>query len=253
MPTSISPRRSSSSPSTRSPTTGPSGFESARARAGHSSSAPSPSIRRTATPICNARTCGTYDDLSAAETDFRKGLELSPNAAEGYAGLATVLYEDPARREEALKLLERARRIDPLEPDYDVFKAVFLMYERGDLQGADELLSSVLERHPRYLPALVRQCEIRSMLMGRQADAIRLCEQALAVDPLAAEARLHLIKDYHELGESAAAEQVAGEAGRDSVVPQVLFQMYERDWVRAGEGAYDAIAGGRLHQVLRAR
>jgi Tfp pilus assembly protein PilF len=47
-----------------------------------------------------------YDDLSAAEADFRKGLALSPNSAEGYAGLATVLYADPARREEALQMLE---------------------------------------------------------------------------------------------------------------------------------------------------
>jgi hypothetical protein len=30
--------------------------------------------------------------------------------------------------------------------------------------------------------------------------------------------------------------------GRDSVVPQVLVQMYARDWARAGEGAYDSIA-----------
>ena len=78
--------------------------------------------------------------------------------------------------------------------------------------------------------------------MGRLADGVLYCEQALAIDPLAAEARLHLIRNYHELGESAAVEQVAGEAGRDSVVPQVLLQMYANDWVRAGEGAYDAIA-----------
>ena len=87
-----------------------------------------------------------YDDLSAAEADYRRGLELSPNSAEGYSGLATVLYEDPARRDEALELLDRARRIDPLEPDHDVFKAVFLFYERGDVSGADELLEEVLER-----------------------------------------------------------------------------------------------------------
>ena len=117
-----------------------------------------------------------YDDLSAAEADFRKGLALSPNSAEGYAGLATVLYADPARREEALQMLERARRIDPLEPGYDVMKAVFLLYERSDVSGADKLLSSVLERHPRYVPALLRQCEIRSHAAwppGRRYPALR--------------------------------------------------------------------------------
>ena len=34
----------------------------------------------------------SFDDLAAAEADYRRGLELSPNAANGYAGLATVLY-----------------------------------------------------------------------------------------------------------------------------------------------------------------
>jgi TolB-like protein len=183
-----------------------------------------------------------FDDLSAAEADFRKGLELSPNAAEGYAGLATVLYEDPARREEALQLLERARKIDPLGPDYDVFKAVFLIYERGDIRGADKLLSSVLARHPRYLPALVRQCEIRSMLLGRQADAIRLCEQALAVDPLVEEARRVLIRTYLDVDDPVAAEQLADTARGDEAVPRALMAMYRRDWIPAGEAAYEALA-----------
>ena len=85
-----------------------------------------------------------YDDLSAAEADYRRGLELSPNSAPGYAGLAALLYETPARRDQALDLLDRARRIDPLEPAYDVTKAVFLSYERGDVAGASELLEKVL-------------------------------------------------------------------------------------------------------------
>ena len=183
-----------------------------------------------------------FDDLAAAEADYRRGLELSPNAAKGFAGLATVLYETPARRDEALEMLDRARKLDPLEPGYNVTKSVFLFYERADLQGANDVLVEVLREHPQYLPALLRLCELRSFAMGRLADGVLYCEQALTIDPLSAEARLHLMRNYHELGESAAAEQVAGEAGRDSVVPQVLLQIYANDWVRAGEGAYDAIA-----------
>ncbi len=183
-----------------------------------------------------------FDDLSAAEADYRRGLELSPNSAPGFAGLAAVVYQDPARRDEALELFDRARRIDPLEPGYDVRKSLFLFYERADLQGANDLLVEVLREHPRYVPALVRLCELRAFGMGRLADGVQYCEQALAIDPLSAEARLHLIKTYQQLAEPAAAEQVASEAGRDSVVPQTLLQTYAGDWVRAGEGAYDAIA-----------
>jgi tetratricopeptide (TPR) repeat protein len=48
-----------------------------------------------------------FDDLQAAAADYRRGLELSPNSARGYAGLAAVLYEDPQRRDEALECSTR--------------------------------------------------------------------------------------------------------------------------------------------------
>jgi TolB-like protein len=185
-----------------------------------------------------------FHDLAAAEADYRRGLELSPNSANGYAGLATVLYETPSRRDEALAMLERARKLDPLDPEYDVFKSVFLFYERADIPGTNNLLVDVLRDHPRYLPALLRLCELRSFAMGKVADGVMYCEQALAVDPLSAEARLHLIRDYLALDDVAAAEQVADDASGDSVVPEVLLQMHARDWVSAGEGAYEALERG---------
>src|SRR4029453_9775597 len=46
-----------------------------------------------------------YENLASAERDFRRGLELSPNSAEGHAGLAEVLYASLPRRGEALELL----------------------------------------------------------------------------------------------------------------------------------------------------
>ncbi len=79
-------------------------------------------------------------DLAAAEKDYRRGLELSPNSAQGHAGLAAVVYETPARRGEALEMLDRARKLDPLEPAYDVTKAQFLYMERADFAGASALL-----------------------------------------------------------------------------------------------------------------
>jgi TolB-like protein/Tfp pilus assembly protein PilF len=184
----------------------------------------------------------TFGDKGKAEEDYRRGLALSPNSAKAYAGLAQVLYQTPARRDEALEMLERARKLDPLEPEYDVYKAIFLFYERGDMEGANDLLMEALREDPKYLPALQRLCELRAFGMGRQADAVLYCEQALAIDPLSTETRLHLLRMYLDLGELAAARQVAGEGGRDSLVPQVLLQKYSRDWVRAGEGAYDVLA-----------
>jgi hypothetical protein len=58
-----------------------------------------------------------------------------------------VLYETPSRRDEALELLDRARKLDPLEPGHDVTKALFLWFDRADLQGANALLVGVLKRN----------------------------------------------------------------------------------------------------------
>ena len=101
----------------------------------------------------------------------------------GYAGLAAVLYEDPARRDEALALLDRARKLDPLQPAYDVTKAIFLSYEQGDVQGAADLLADVLRRNPDYQPALARMSELRSQLLGQTAAGIEYGERALISIP----------------------------------------------------------------------
>jgi TolB-like protein/Tfp pilus assembly protein PilF len=185
-----------------------------------------------------------FDDLQAAEADYRRGLELSPNSARGYAGLAAVLYEDPARRDEALELLDKARRLDPLELGYDVTRAVFMHYERGDTRAAGALLAGVLERNPTYLPALVRRCELNTHATGNVAEAALDCERALAVDPLSEEARRLLTKIYLDLGEDAAAVDVAGDPSDRADVPQVEIAMARKEWRRAGELAYAVLERG---------
>ena len=128
--------RSCSSPSTRSPGDRQVRFETRLAPWSDAGRArPWRSTRKTATHICSARSLRRSCDLATAEADYRRGLELSPNSAEGHAGLAAVLYATPSRRDEALKLLDRARRLDPLEPAYDVTKSVFLFDELSDVEG----------------------------------------------------------------------------------------------------------------------
>jgi hypothetical protein len=80
--------------------------------------------------------------------------------------------------------IERAG-IEPLEPEYDVTKAVYELYGRGDVAAADDLLVGVLQREPLYPPALGRLAELRFCCQGRLADAVQLGQQALALDPLA--------------------------------------------------------------------
>jgi len=188
-------------------------------------------------------------DLAAAEADYRRGLELSPNSAEGFAGLAEVLYETPARRDEALEMLDRARKLDPLEPAHDVRKSVFLWHGRGDLQGANALLVSVLKRKPGYTPALERLCRMRSGIVGQAADAIQYCETALELDPLLEDARRVLIRLYVDLGDPAAARQLVGESFGDLSPRTLPILLEERQWVSAGEIAYASLARGTASPI----
>jgi TolB-like protein/cytochrome c-type biogenesis protein CcmH/NrfG len=182
-----------------------------------------------------------YENLAAAEADYRHGLQLSPNSAKGYAGLATVVYATPSRRDEVLELLDRARKLDPLEPGHDVTKAQFLWFERADMQGANALLVDVLKRNPRYAPALEKLGGLREM-MKQAAQGIRYSEQALALDPSREWTRRALIRGYVDLGDLSAAEQLLEDEGSERSPRQLRLLMHEGDWRQAGELAYESLA-----------
>jgi len=185
-----------------------------------------------------------YDDLAAAEADYRRALDLNPSAAEAYAGLAAVLYESPARRDEAFALLERAHALDPLEPAHNVTMAVYLHYERGDMNGAVDLLLEGLKLDPQYQPALTRLGEIRLFAQGQVAEGIRLGEQALALDPASESTRRALIRAYLTVGDADAALQVAEDPDPGNTARRTPILLFKRDWVAAGESAYRSIEQG---------
>src|SRR4029077_9892352 len=119
-----------------------------------------------------------FTDLAGAEQDYRRGVELNPNSARGYAALATILYDDPERRDEALAMLTRAHQLDPLERQYDVLKAKLLAFGRGNLREPDAVLADVVARYPPYQPAAMLLSDVRRF-EGNYADAIMYDEQAL--------------------------------------------------------------------------
>jgi TolB-like protein/Tfp pilus assembly protein PilF len=185
-----------------------------------------------------------FDDLGAAETDYRRALELNPNAAEAYAGLAAVLYETPARRDEAFALLERAHALDPLEPAHNVTMSVYLHYERGDVDGPVALLSEALKLDPQYQPALTRLGEIRLFAQGRVADAVLLGERALALDPASESTRRALIRAYLAADDPAAATELAEDPHPGNVARRTPILLFNRDWIGAGESAYRSLEQG---------
>jgi tetratricopeptide (TPR) repeat protein len=182
-----------------------------------------------------------FTDLAAAEADYRRGLELRPSDAKGYAGLAAVLWEQPAKRRESLEMLEHARRLDPLEPAHDVAKAVFLSYDRGDSKGAEALLRNVLQRKPDYLPAIVRLAEFSQIPAGNFSEAIRYYEQALRLDPMSQWSRRLLAKSYLDVGDEHAAEALIKSSPVRTSILELPLPIYRKQWQRAGELAYLAL------------
>jgi tetratricopeptide (TPR) repeat protein len=155
------------------------------------------------------------------------------------------VYENPARRNEALEMLDRARRLDPLEPAYDTTKALLLQMEHADFAEANTLLVDVVSRHPRYQPALFRLAELR-YLIGQPAQSILYGERALALDPGLEIVRRNLISAYVDLGDFVAARQLDDDEDFEPSSRQLKLLMRARDWRQAGEVAYETVAKGRL-------
>ncbi len=184
-----------------------------------------------------------FGDLAGAEKDYRRGIELNPNSARGYAGLASMIYEDPRRRDEALALLTRAHQLDPLEPAYDDLKAQFLLFARGKFREADAVLVDLVARPPVYQPGVMRLADARRF-QGNYADAIMYGEQALKLDPLDEWARRELIQNYSDIAELAAARQVADEAPHRLPIQHLAVLNAEGNWRQAAEVAYASLADG---------
>ncbi|MEY2920036.1 MAG: hypothetical protein RL261_1341, partial [Pseudomonadota bacterium] len=182
-----------------------------------------------------------FSDLDAAESSYRRGLQLRPSDARAYAGLAAVLFEQPAKRDEALRMLDRARRLDPLEPAHDVTKSVFLLYDSGDVSGAETLLSNVLQRLPTYLPAVTRLGELEWCCRADPSAAIEHLERAIALDPRAHWARRPLVRAYLDVGDVRAAEAVIEESTGPKDVLRLPVLVYRGEWEKAGELAYSAL------------
>ena len=185
-----------------------------------------------------------YFDVVAADTDLRRGIELAPNYARGYEGLAAVLFQSVARRREALEMIEKARRLDPLELRLDVIKATYLQFGPGDYVQAERILRQVLERDPLFVPALVRLADIRRADQRDDAGTLLLAERAVALDPENDPAWREIGVAYLGVGEEAAAEAAFRRTSDHPANGELWLKAHRRKWREAGEKAYTLIEAG---------
>ncbi len=92
-------------------------------------------------PIIGTNLASTYQAqglLSLAERQFRSIIELNPDFAQAYGGLAIMKVFHMGQLDEALTLLAAGREIDPGNAVLPVLAAITLT-ELGDLEAAEQL------------------------------------------------------------------------------------------------------------------
>lgn len=159
----------------------------------------------------------TSDPVQAEEW-YRRALLLEPSYDESYIRYSDFLYSQ-GRRGEALDLIDRARKIDPLSSTLCWRKAQLLLATRGDTEGMERLLNEALELTPDFPTALRELATAKYLWHGEFAEAIRLMERARAVDPDTYWADLLTIELYLEVGDLPAAIAAQRDVQRAGVMP----------------------------------
>ena len=184
-----------------------------------------------------------YD--AAIDADFRKGLALAPNYAQGYE-LYGEWLDAHGRTDDALPMVERARQLDPLTPRSHYFKGLILR-NRGELDQAVALFLEALRVNPTYHPALTHLGGIESF-RGNFAEGAKFIERAIAADPKTEWIRGHALWLYLDLGDVEAARDVV--AGGPPRVPYLLcVSLYLGEEQRAAAQLY-ALPRGDLKAVV---
>ena len=170
-------------------------------------------------------------DVQEAESQYRKGLEFAPNYGRGYSYFADFLFVQN-RLGEAIDTIARARAIDPLTPDLYLNQAFMEIVARSDIEAHDRLVLQALEINPNYQPALRQLAESRWEYNGEFADAARLIERSLDLDPHFEDSRTLATHVYLDLGE---AQSAIGVRGEGQMEPALEILQFQRDRRRVAE------------------
>jgi TolB-like protein len=149
-------------------------------------------------------------DAADAERDLRRAIALEPSNGEAYFELAQRLGPLPqraSRQAELLELLERAILLDPLQPRP---RYVYALERQGEgMEALERNLLEVLRVDPDYVQALNRLGQLQAVYRGEYARALELIERSIAADPRNDYPRRVAASVYLDVGDLAAALDVA--------------------------------------------
>lgn len=189
--------------------------------------------------------------FEARNADFLRGVALDPSNGRGLTAYAEFLdYEDygwvqfdtlgatyPVRRDDSLRILQRALQIDPMSPGAH-FDAATGSLDEGGAAMLEQKMQSVLELDPDFVPALFQVGKYRWMFHGKLTDAVQILEHAIALDPRNPEPRHTAMAVYLDLGDEQAAHAVAAGTPQSAHDARLLL-MYAGDWRAAARTIYD--------------
>jgi len=104
-----------------------------------------------------------------AIAELKKAIALSPNSADGLVGLGYIL-NFAGRPEEAIGLVKKAMRLNPMYPAYYLWELGHAYFITGRYEEAIETLKRVLDRNSDFMPAHVFLAASYSEI-GREEDA----------------------------------------------------------------------------------
>jgi adenylate cyclase len=183
---------------------------------------------------------------ATTDAEFRKGLALAPNYAQGYELYGEWLSVID-RTDDALAMIERARQLDPLAPRGHYFKGLIMFQKRDDVDQAVALFLEALRVNPTYHPALIRLGEVESR-RGNFAQAAKLIERAIGLDPGADWTRGTAAFEYLDLGDAAAALDVISTIPSNSEIRSCISS-YLGKVERAAAELY-ALPHAKLNAIL---
>ncbi len=138
-----------------------------------------------------------YWEYEAAEREYRRGLELSPNYATGHQWYGEYLAY-VGRLEEALAELQKARELDPLS---FVILSVSSWVHHGlrSLEMADDINEKVMEMAPDWPPTYYRAL-LSAEYQGRYDDAASYMERFVTLEGASPEEIAFLQDSYKRQG-----------------------------------------------------
>ena len=143
-------------------------------------------------------------EFDAAERDFQKAVEFSPNYAPAWQWFGNMLGWHMARVDEGVQMLERAVQLDPLSPIIHDNYAMTLS-AGGRTEEAIERLQKAIEVDPNFASGYGKIGLLYSVGLGRLDEAVSWIVKATELDPTNPNVRASLGRTYLDLGDESAA------------------------------------------------